>query len=91
MNNIDNDYIERRLSKDRRAFQERRSGFERRVTARELGANLHAGNERRKSDRREEDRRQHCMHCGMPYKAGPGSAKICICRVTALRGAKDLI
>ncbi len=91
MNFVGNDYIERRLTENRRVSYDRRSGVDRRVTARQLGANLRTGIDRREKDRREEDRRKHCMHCGMPYQDRPGGTKVCVCKVNALRGASDIL
>ncbi|MBT7953672.1 MAG: hypothetical protein HN731_00650 [Rhodospirillaceae bacterium] len=91
MNFVENDYIERRLSENRRVIQNRRSGYDRRVTAKQLGANLRTGADRRNNDRRAEDRRKHCMHCGMTYKDRPGGETVCVCRINALRGANDIL
>ena len=91
MNFVGNDYIERRLSQNRRIIQNRRSGYDRRVTARQLGANLRAGVDRRVKDRRKEERRKYCMHCGMTYKDRPGGETVCVCKVTAMRGASDIL
>tara|TARA_B100000315_G_scaffold162840_1_gene151270 strand:+ start:5637 stop:5912 length:276 start_codon:yes stop_codon:yes gene_type:complete len=91
MNYIGNDYIERRVTQNRDIDHNRRSGYDRRVTAKQLGANLRTGLNRRVKDRRKEDRRKHCMHCGTPYINRPGGETACVCKVNAMRGAKDIL
>ena len=81
MDNVINEYVERRFLQNRQEQPDLRSGFERRTPLQRLVDLRH------RKDRRVGDRRKHCMHCGMPYKLDLTGARACICRTIALHGS----